>query len=118
METNTNFSNNGKSASVVSYITIVGWLISYFAMYKDNKTALSTYHLRQSLLLHLAFIVLGFIFAVVITIIPVIALAYLAWAVRVLYFVLLILGAISANNGQQKPLPLVGDKAQDLFSSI
>lgn len=27
METNTNFSNNGKSAAVVSYITIVGWLI-------------------------------------------------------------------------------------------
>ena len=42
--------DNGKTAAIISYITIVGWLISFFALNKP-KTSLATYHLRQTLLL-------------------------------------------------------------------
>jgi hypothetical protein len=73
METNSPFKtvDSGKNAAVVSYIFLLGWLISYFAMYKDNKTALSSYHLRQSLLLHLGMIVLYVAVTILVMIVPI-----------------------------------------------
>ena len=50
--------DDGKTAGIVSYFTIVGWLIAYFAMYKDNKTELASYQLRQTLLYHIASIII------------------------------------------------------------
>jgi len=120
METNTKFNStdSGKSAAIVSYIFLIGWLISYFAMYKDNKTALSSYHLRQSLLLHLAIIVVNIIITIVLAIFPVALLAYLSYVIYIVYIIFIILGAVSANNNQLKPLPVIGDKAQGFFPSI
>ncbi len=45
-----NTGDNGKTAGIISYLTIVGWLIAFFAMHKDNKTELGSYQLRQTLL--------------------------------------------------------------------
>ncbi|MBE5318451.1 DUF4870 domain-containing protein [Pedobacter sp. MR2016-19] len=120
METNSPFKtvDSGKNAAVVSYIFLLGWLISYFAMYKDNKTALSSYHLRQSLLLHLGMIVLYVAVTILIMIVPIALIGYLSFVVYIAYIILIIIGAISANNGEQKPLPLIGDKAQTMFPSI
>ncbi|GAA4198133.1 hypothetical protein GCM10022289_06400 [Pedobacter jeongneungensis] len=126
METNSPFETNssfkapdsGKSAAVVSYIFLIGWLISYFAMYKENKTALSSYHLRQSLLLHLGIIVLNIAVTILIMIVPTALFGYLSYVVYIAYIILIILGAVSANNGEQKPLPLLGNKAQTIFPSI
>ena len=120
METNSPFKtvDSGKNAAVVSYIFLIGWLISYFAMYKDNKTALSSYHLRQSLLLHLGMIVLNIAVTILIMIVPTAIFGYLSYVVYIAYIILIIIGAISANNGEQKPLPLIGDKAQTMFPSI
>ncbi|WP_316803857.1 DUF4870 domain-containing protein [Pedobacter nototheniae] len=120
METNNNIitTDDGKSAAIVSYITLIGWLISYFAMYKDNKTALSTYHLRQSLLLHLSIIVINIALTIIIMIIPSVILAYLSYVIYLVYIVFVIIGAVSASNSQRKPLPLIGEKAQTMFPSI
>ena len=120
METNNNIttSDNGKTAAIISYITIIGWLIAYFAMHKDNKTALGSYHLRQSLLLHLGIIVINVALTIIIMIIPTMILAYLSWAIYVAYLIFVILGIVSANNGEQKPLPVIGEKAQSMFPSI
>ncbi|RLJ79947.1 DUF4870 domain-containing protein [Pedobacter alluvionis] len=120
METNSPFKtvDSGKNAAVVSYIFLLGWLISYFAMYKDNKTALSSYHLRQSLLLHLGMIVLYVAVTILIMIVPIALIGYLSFVVYIAYIILIIIGAISANNSEQKPLPLIGDKAQTMFPSI
>ncbi|WP_412467854.1 DUF4870 domain-containing protein [Pedobacter sp. KLB.chiD] len=120
METNSPFKtvDSGKSAAVVSYIFLIGWLISYFAMYKDKKTPLSSYHLRQSLLLHLAIIVLNVAVTVLIMIVPTALFGYLSYVIYIAYLILIILGAVSANNGELKPLPLVSDKAQTMFQNI
>ncbi|MBO9673778.1 MAG: DUF4870 domain-containing protein [Sphingobacteriaceae bacterium] len=120
METNSPFktADSGKNAAVVSYIFLIGWLISYFAMYKDNKTALSSYHLRQSLLLHLGAIVLNIVVTILIGIMPTAIFGYLSYLIYIAYIIFIILGAISANNSEQKPLPLIGDKAQTMFPSI
>ena len=40
------------------------------------------------------------------------------WIVRAGLFVLWIIGLIGAINGEQKPIPLIGDRAQSMFSGI
>ena len=120
METNSPFktADSVKNAAIVSYIFLIGWLISYFAMYKDNKTALSSYHLRQSLLLHLGIIVINVALTIIIMILPTAILGYLSYLAYIVYIIFIILGAVSANNSEQKALPLIGDKAQTMFPSI
>jgi len=120
METNSPFktADNGKNAAIVSYITLIGWLIAYFGMYKENKTTLATYHLRQSLLLHLTFIVINIALNILVSITLSLTIASLGWLVYVAYIVFVVLGIISANNEARKPLPLFGEKAQTMFPSI
>ncbi|NTE00538.1 DUF4870 domain-containing protein [Agrobacterium tumefaciens] len=120
METNTKFNStdNGKSAAIVSYIFLIGWLISFFAIYKDNRTSLSTYHLRQSLLLHLSFIVINILFSFIVMIVPSLFIVYVSYAINIIYIVFIIMGAISASNLENKPLPVIGDKAQTLFPTL
>jgi|ERR1700748_3785338 len=128
MEPNNNLSttDNGKTVGIVSYLTIIGWLIAYFGMHQNNKTELGSYQLRQTLLLHIASFViswiLGMIFAAVFFSSGLAAgffsLALLNWVVRVGFIILWLIGFIGAVNGEKKPIPLIGDRAQTMFSSL
>jgi len=114
--------DNGKTAGIVSYFFIIGWLIAYFAMYKDNKTAQASYQLRQTLLFHIASMIIyyaaGAIFAAIFfsgggTI------GYsLFWVIRLGLLILWVIGFIGAINGESKPIPLIGERAQTMFSGI
>lgn len=107
-----------KTIAVVSYITFVGWIIA-LVVYNGNtaeKSSLARFHLRQSFgifvsafALYIVVIILGFI-------IP--ALFFLISIVGIGALILVIMGAISASNGEQKPLPLVGEFAQKTFTFI
>lgn len=107
--------SDDKTAAVVSYLTIIGWLVAYFALYKDNRTALAGFHLRQSLLLN----IIGCCFSLLW---PMLAFLPMAWLViRVIQLVLVvcwIIGLVTAINGQQKPLPLIGEWAQSMFRNL
>src|SRR5690606_36503086 len=46
--------DNGKTAGIISYFWIIGWLVAYFAFHKEQKTELGSCKLRQTLLLHIA----------------------------------------------------------------
>lgn len=124
METNNNIttSDNGKTAAIISYFSIIGWLIAYFAMHKDNKTALGSYHLRQTLLFAIVSIILGwgfgFVLGILIVATGIVALAYLMYIVYIALFIVWIIGLIGAINGEQKPMPIIGEKAQTMFPSI
>jgi uncharacterized membrane protein len=124
METNNNITttDNGKTAAIISYLTIIGWLIAYFAMHKDNKTELGSYQLRQTLLLNIAAIVLGwglgFVLGILIVSTGVFALIYISYVLQLAIFVIWIVGLIGAINGEKKPMPLIGEKAQTMFPSI
>lgn len=107
--------DNGKTAAIVGYITLIGWLIAYFAMYKDNKTSLAGYHLRQSLLLMLTGIALGILNAVLMFVPGV---YYVIMCLQLVLFVFWILGLIAAINEQEKPIPVIGSMAQSMFSGI
>lgn len=88
-----------KATDIVSYITIIGWLIAYLAGDKEN----CKFHLNQSLVLNVAEIILsilarifsgflGVIFAIV----------------DIILFVLWIIGLVRAVKGDEKPIPILG----------
>ena len=91
-------------------------------MYKDNKTALARYELRQTLLYHLIFLVVywgvGFMIGIVVFSTGIVALIYLMYVFYIALFVVWIVGFIGAINGEQKPMPIIGQPAQSIFSSI
>jgi len=43
--------DGGKTAGMMSYFFILGWSLAYFGYHQNNKTSLSSYQLRQTLLL-------------------------------------------------------------------
>ncbi len=114
--------DNGKTASIISYFTIIGWLIAYFAMHKDNKTALGSYQLRQTLLFSIITIAVGWIFNFILGILiittGIFSLIYIINIIYIALFIVWIIGLIGAINGEQKPMPFIGEKAQSIFPAI
>lgn len=107
--------DNPRTAALVSYITLLGWLIAYFLLYRNNKNEFSAFHLRQTLLLHiLAFFINALSLLALWHYIPNIVVIALA----VLLFLLWMMGAWSAINNEKKPVPLVGRLAQNLFQKL
>src|SRR6185312_5802127 len=120
---NNNISTNdtGKNVGIISYITIIGWLIAYFGMHQSNKTEQGSYQLRQTLLLYIIYFAFYVIWHWVIVVLLFTSLTMLwlastvVWVVGIGFFVLWIIGFIGAINGEKKPIPLIGDKAQTMF---
>lgn len=107
--------SNGKTAAIVSYITIIGWLISYFAL-NNPKTSIGSYHLRQTLLLFICGIAYQIITIGLTMAMPFLGL--ILWVGYIGFLVLWIMGLIAAINGEEKPMPLIGEKAQELFKGL
>ena len=114
--------DNAKTASILSYFFILGWLIAYFGFYQNSKTSYSTYQMRQTLMFHIVSMVLHFGLSIVI------GLFWLSTGFFSLYsfsrllslglFIIWIIGLIGAINGEKKEIPLIGDWAQNVFSGI
>jgi len=124
-ENNITTTDNGKNVAIISYITIIGWLIAYFAMHNEKKTELGSYQLRQTLLLYIVGFAIYILWAVVVSALLFsfsLTLAWLFllvdWVIRLGLFALWLIGFIGAVNGQKKPIPLIGDKAQTMFPGI
>jgi uncharacterized membrane protein len=120
MENNFNgtTTENGKVAAIVSYLSIIGWLVAYFGMHKDKKTELASYHLRQTLLLYIIGFILGLGQRIVISIMPVGLVSTVFGIVYFALFILWIIGLIGAIQGIKKEIPLIGKKAESLFPNI
>jgi len=101
--------------AIVSYLWWIGWIISFAALYKDNKTEFNAYHIRQSFGVHLASVAM-IIIGMVLSHIPFGGL--IEWGLRVLILVLLVMGIISASQGEKKPLPVVGEAFQNWFKGL
>ena len=94
----------GKTMAIISYLTWIGLLIA-FIMNNDKKNEFAKFHIRQSLLIVLAFIVVSFI--------PI--LNFVLWVVL---FILWVIGLIGAINGEEKKVPLLGEYAQNWFKGL
>ncbi len=102
-----------RTVAILSYLTIIGFIVA-LVLHSSKKTALGAYHLRQTLGLIVSALVLG-VAGFVLAFIPI--LGWLAvMAAWIGFFVLWLLGLIAAVNGQQKPVPVLGDNFQKWFA--
>ncbi len=107
METTT---DNGKTVAIIAYITLIGWIIALI-MNNGNKTALGSYHVRQSL----GIMCVGVILVIISWIIGIWIFSII---VNLAIFVFWVLGLISAVQGEIKPVPVLGEKFQEWFKGI
>ena len=100
----------GKSAAIVGYVTIIGTLIAIF-MNNEKKNSFAAFHIRQALGIFLSFHALGYFIGY-----------FDSWtATRIFwlfFFILWLYGFIIVLKRVMKPLPLVGDFFQKLFKNI
>ncbi len=105
-----------RTVAILAYITIIGFIIA-IVMHSSKKTAIGSFHLRQGLGLFITGLVV-WIPCVIISFIPFVNLIMvLVWpALGISLLVLWIMGLIAAVNGQQKPMPVVGEHYQKWFA--
>ncbi|MFD1095768.1 DUF4870 domain-containing protein [Salegentibacter chungangensis] len=100
----------GKTAAIVAYLTVIGTIIAYF-MNNDTKNPFASFHIRQAFGIHITFYLLGVLVGM-----------FDSWLISsafyVCIFILWIYGFVSAVQGEQKEVPLVGAQFQKWFSTI
>jgi len=101
--------SDAQTAAIVSYITPIGWLVSYLAMHSEGNS-FSAFHLRQSLGLALISIIFGSI--------SFYSAPLIGTVLFIGFFVFWLIGLLSAIGGTQKEIPLLGSLFQDWFSGI
>lgn len=107
---------SNKTLSILSYVTIIGWIIAYVKNKDLNpKSDLVSYHLRQGLGLFILSFICNIALTIVVSIIP--SLYFLGF-VGYAFLALLIFGIINAANEQKKPIPLIGGLFEHKFSFI
>lgn len=107
-----------KTLSIISYITIIGWLIAYFS-YKGklDKSSLEKYHLKQSLGIGVLG-VLNFVAEAILTTLISHSFGIVFTVTGIIIFVLWIIGIINAAKEEEKPLPIIGSLFVDKFNFI
>ena len=114
---NTSFNSattDDKTTAIVSYLTLIGFVVAVI-MHGTKKTKLGSFHLRQSLGLMLTSIAVAF-GGTILAFVP-----FLGWMIGLAaWFGLLalwVMGLLSAINGDQKPVALLGEHFQKWFGS-
>ena len=96
--------DQSKTVAVVSYITLIGWIIALI-LNQNKKTDLGSFHIRQALLIHVALLIFWWI--------PVIG-----WLLNIVVFIFWVMGLVYAAQGQQKEVPILGSLAQQWFKGL
>ena len=114
--------DGGRTAGMGSYFFVIGWSIGFFGFHQPNKNTLSAFHLRQTLCLYLTFLVLWFGLSVIPTAYidhnAFFNIYYLKIAVTAIFLCFWIYGFNAATNAEEKPIPVLGHAAQQIFSFI
>jgi uncharacterized membrane protein len=112
--------DDGKTAGLLSYFFVLGWSMAYFGFHQNEKTSLSSYQLRQTLLLYISYVVirygLSLFFGMIGLSTGIFSLYYFIVPVNLGFIVLWIIGLTGAINGEKKPIPIFGQQAQNIFS--
>jgi uncharacterized membrane protein len=114
--------DGGRTAGMVSYFFVIGWSIGYFGFHQPNKTSLSAFHLRQTLFLYLTFLAIWFglylVPASVVQSTGIFTIYFVRAFLTVVFFALWLIGLNAANHAEERPIPILGDVAQSVFSFI
>ncbi len=103
-------SENGKGAAIVAYLTIIGTIIAYF-MNNDSKNTFASFHIRQALGIHITYFLLGAFVSI-----------FNSWMVTYSFWIFIFIlwgyGLLTAIQGEQKEVPLLGVQFQKWFSTV
>lgn len=113
METS-NTVEEGKTIAIISYITFIGLIIA-IVMNNDKKNDFARYHIRQSLGIIVLYLVVWILFYILTTLVYI---PLLSTIIYVGLLVLWVLGVLAAAQGEEKPVPLVGEKFQEWFKNV
>ena len=113
----TQSADNGKTVAIISYLTWIGWIIA-FILHNNKKTSFGAFHLRQSGLIMIIFLILSLLSRVLAKSPSATILGLLFGLISIGLLVLGIMGIIRAANGNTKPLPIIGDYAQKLLAGL
>ena len=102
--------NQGKTAAIISYITIFGTIIAFF-MNSSKKNSFTSFHIRQIIGIFLLsminkYIVYDFLGATA------------GFVAFILIVVLWVIGFIGAIKGEEKLVPYVGQQFQNWFQNF
>lgn len=106
-----------KTIAIVSYITIVGWIVALVTYNgSTDKSTLAKFHIKQALGLMLCGAALYFAMFILSLIIPFlfVVMPFIGIAILILW----IIGLINAINGEEKPVPVLGEPIQRLITFI
>ncbi len=103
-------SRDPKTIAIVAYLTIVGCIIAM--IWNNPRSEQASFHIRQSLGLMLIWMGSRFV-----AFVPFFG-HTLARGLSLGAFVLLIIGLIGAVQGQQKPVPVLGEYFQEWFKTL
>ena len=92
-------SMDAKTTGIISYLSIVGWLIAYFTGDKEG----ARFHLNQSLILNA-----GWLLVSILSRFPR-PIRYIGWIAEMVLSVLWIIGFIAAIKNEERKVPLLGE---------
>lgn len=96
--------------AIISYITIIGTLVA-FIMNQNKHNYFAAYHIRQALGVFLTGLIVNFLQRYI-------DFNWLDLLLSLGVFVLWIFGLIAAIQGEEKPVPLLGEQFQEWFRNI
>ena len=89
--------SNEKLWAILSYLTLLFWIIAYVMSGRDGRSEFENVHFSQSLILHIASIICAAIFK-----------SYIEMVLSLVFLVFAIMGIVYAAQGQAKELPVIG----------
>ncbi len=100
----------GKTTALISYVTIIGFSISW-SRHSDKPTPLSSFHLRQAFGIHLLYHASSYLLNFYTFLFP-------FYILYVIYLGALFYGVVSIRKNQKNILPLLGAYFQKWFTFI
>ncbi len=114
--------DDGKTAGLCSYFFVLGWSVSYFGYHQLEKTSYSSFHLRQTLFLYISYVAARFGLLTILgkagLLSGMLSFNYLVIFTNVAFLALWTTGLIGASSGKEKPIPVFGRIAQNVFRGI
>lgn len=107
---------NRKTIAMLSYITLIGWIVAYWNYRKGAKSSLAKYHLEQALGIGILLIIINIIMTIPVMIdnafTPFLIISNLGLVI------LWMIGLLSAYHGVRLPLPFIGFYFKNKFRFI
>lgn len=114
--------DDGKTAGMLSYFFVLGWSMAFFTFHKNEKTSLSSFQLRQTLLLYISYLTIRFSVLLFLghvwPVTGMLSLYNFMMLINVTFIGLWVIGLVGAMNGEEKPIPFFGKQAQLVFAAI